>query len=126
MKDFLTPYIGEFITGLIALVLGWFGKGKIQKRSDNADLTAKIQSIYKELVSDADSTVDSFRARITSLEKRFTESEKHWQMKVDELKKKQIEIDENWKKKIVAVEKKWQTKYNALKTEFHTYKKNHP
>lgn len=108
MWEYIKPYVGEFITGLIMLALGWLGKGKVQKRSDNTDLTAKIQSVYKEMVADTDAKMDTMREEI------------------DALKKKQQEIDENWKKKIASVEKKWQTKYNALKAQFENYKKAHP
>lgn len=114
MKPILTEYLSQFVTGIIALALGWIGKGKIQKRSDNADLTAKIQSVYKDMVSDQDAFMDELRKEVMNL------------------KKKQTEIDNQWRTKIQQVEKKWQTKYSRLQTrhndllkEFEAYKANH-
>ena len=111
MKDIFTQYIGELITGLIALVLGWLGKSRTQKTSDKADLTAKIQSVYKELIGDADASLDKMRDDIA------------------DLKKKQYDNEEAWKKKVQEIEKSWQTKhsrlqkkYNNLLKEFEDYK----
>ena len=126
MKDIFTQHISELITGAIALILGYFGKGKVQKRSDNADLTAKIQAVYKEMVADTDASMDALRAEVNTLTEKLLESDENWKKKVAELKSKQAEIDESWKKKIAAVEKKWQTKYSLLKKQFENYKRTHP
>lgn len=108
MKDVITQHLGELLTGLVALILGWLGKGKIQKNQDNADLTKKIQSIYKDLIADTELKIEA------------------QEVEIEALKKRQKEIDDNWKKKIASVERKWQTKYANLKKQFDNYKKIHP
>ena len=114
MKDIVTPYIGELITAIIALVLGWFGKSKAQKRQDNADVLTRVQGIYDKMVEDTNQRMNVMQSEI------------------DALKKKQTEIDTEWRKKIQAVERKWQTKYSRLQQkhsellkEFEEYKTNH-
>src|SRR5690606_5532010 len=96
----LKPYIGEFITGILAVVLGWLAKTKSQKKSDNADVLDKVQGIYDKMVEDTNERMDSFKKEI------------------DELKKKQTSIDEAWRKKVQEIEKKWQTKYNGLQIKY--------
>lgn len=108
MKDILLQHISELITGLIAVLVGWFGKGKMAKKQDEADILDKVQSIYDKMIEDTE-------ARMEMMNKE-----------IENLKKRQVEIDENWEKKIAEVEKRWQTKYNTLKKEFENYKKSHP
>ena len=100
MIEFLEPYLGTFITGLIAVVLGWLGKSQVQKKADNADLTAKIQAVYKEMVADADKRMDLMREEITLL------------------KEKQSLQNENWIRKLEDVQKNWQSKYRRLQTKY--------
>lgn len=114
MIDFLKPYIAEIVTGLVALVLGWIGKSQTQKTSDNADLTTKIQAVYKELVQDADNRLDLMRDEIKLL------------------KEQQQLQNEQWKKKLDDIEKTWQTKYTRLQTKYNSllkkledYEKSH-
>ncbi len=108
MKDILLQHLSELLTGIIAILLGWFGKGKLTKKQENADLTARIQNIYKDMIADTDKRLELQAEEIEGLKKR------------------QKEIDENWKKKIALVEKKWQNKYKALEESFDRYKKEHP
>lgn len=107
MKDIFLQHMNELITGILAVLLGWFGKGKIAKRQDNADLTGRIQAIYRDMITDTDAKLDKQAEEIEALKKR------------------QAEIDESWKKKIASVERRWQTKYNSLKKQFEAYKKKH-
>jgi arginyl-tRNA synthetase len=102
MIEFLEPHIGKFITGLIALALGWLGKSQTQKKADNADLTAKIQAVYKEMVEDADRSMDLLREKVKLLEE------------------KQTLQNEQWKKKLEDIEKTWQNKYSRLQTKYNS------
>jgi hypothetical protein len=114
MIDFLTPYIGTLITGIIALVLGWLGKSQTQKKVDNADLTSKIQAVYKDMIVDADARMDLMRE----------------EMKL--LKERQVLLNDHWTKKLEDIEKTWQTKYSRLQTKYNNlvkkleaYENNH-
>jgi len=100
MIDFLRPYLGELLTGLVALVLGWIGKTQTQKKADKADLTAKIQAVYKDMVGDADKGMDLLRSEIKLLNE------------------KQNLQDEKWQKKLNEIEKTWKTKYSRLQTKY--------
>ncbi|MFD2566071.1 hypothetical protein [Pseudotenacibaculum haliotis] len=107
MEELLLEHLGELLTGVVALLLGWFGKEKVSKKKQNVDLTAQIQGVYREMIADTEAKLEEQDREIKAL------------------KAKQLEIDESWKKKIAAVEKKWQGRYNRLKNEFDQYKKNH-
>lgn len=114
MKIDFTQHISELLTGLIALVIGWLGKGRFQKKVNEADLTAKIQAVYKEMVPD----IDAFKDELTK--------------EVKTLKDNQKNIEAEWRKKLQMVENKWQTKYSRLQAkyttlqkEFEDYKKKH-
>lgn len=100
MIEFFKPYIAEILTGLVALVLGWLGKSQTQKTSDNADLTTKIQAVYKELIQDADNRLDLMRDEIKLLNE------------------KQNLQNEKWQKQLEDIEKTWQTKYSRLQTKY--------
>lgn len=114
MIDFLKPYLGELLTGFVALILGWLGKSQTQKKADNADLTAKIQAVYKEMVEDADKSMDLLREKVKLLEE------------------KQVLQNEQWQKKLEDIEKTWQSKYSRLQTKYNSllkkleaYEKDH-
>ncbi|WP_435135703.1 hypothetical protein [Formosa sp. A9] len=116
MIDLLTPHISEIILGLGGLGAWLFERKKrIQGfKQDDADLTAKIQAIYKDMVLDSDASLEKMR------------------QDMELLKKKQAEIDAQWRVKIQQVEKRWQTKYSRLQTsykelmkEFEEYKQAH-
>lgn len=100
MIDVLKPYIGELITGPIALLLGWAIKGKSQRRLANADVIAKVQAIYDKMVKDTNTRMDELKAEI------------------DDLKKKQDSTDAEWRKKLKEIERKWQTKYTRLQSKY--------
>jgi hypothetical protein len=105
MIDYLAPHIGTFVTGLIALILGWLGKSQVQKNVDKADLTLKIQAVYKEMVADADKNMDIMRDEIRLLKER------------------QLMQDEKWLKKLDDIEKSWQTKYSRLQARYNSLQK---
>lgn len=96
----LKPFLGEFITGVLALFFGWLAKGKAQKRAANADVLDKVQGIYDKMVRDTNVRMDELKAEI------------------DDLKKKQTHIDAEWRKKVQEVERKWQTKYSRLQAKY--------
>lgn len=102
MIEVFKPYIGEFITGVLALFFGWMAKGKTQKRSDNADVLTKVQGIYDKLVEDTDERIHNLK------------------LEIDDLKKKQTSIDTEWRKKVQEVERKWQTKYSRLQAKYNS------
>lgn len=106
MREILEQHIGNLLTGLVALVLGWLGKSQIQKKSDQADLTSKIQEVYREMVVDTDKTIDNLREEI-------------------KLQKEKQELrNDQWIKKLDDIEKTWQTKYSRLQTKYnHLLKK---
>lgn len=108
MKDILLQHISELITGVIAILLGWFGKGRIAKKQDEADLTSRIQNVYSDFVAHTKEQIEGLTNEIESLQQ------------------KQLDSEVSWKKKIASVEKRWQTKYNTLKTQFEQYKEKHP
>ena len=114
MVEFLAPYLETLITGVIALVLGWLGKSKIQKKADNADLTAKIQAVYKEWVSDADARIDFLKDEIRLMKEQRALSE-------DKFKIQLQEIEKSWQTKYTRL----QTKYSALLRDFQNYKAKH-
>ncbi|CDF80563.1 hypothetical protein BN863_28510 [Formosa agariphila KMM 3901] len=116
MIEVLKPYISEIILGIGGLGAWLFERKKrIQGfKQDDADLTSKIQGIYKDMVADSDASLDKMRGDM------------------ELLKKRQGEIDEQWRQKIQQVERRWQTKYsrlqksyNELLKEFEEYKLAH-
>lgn len=107
MKDIFLQHINELITGVIAIMLGWFGKSKLTKKEAEADILDKVQGIYDKMIGDTKQRMIEMLSEI------------------EELKRRQSEIDENWKKKLASVEQIWQNKYNNLKNEFERYKKKH-
>jgi arginyl-tRNA synthetase len=114
MIEFFKPYIGEFITGFLALALGWLGKSQTQKKADNADLTAKIQAVYKEMVEDADKSMDLLREKVKLLEEKQKLQNHQWQKKLEE-------IEKTWQTKYSRL----QTKYNSLLKKLEAYEKGH-
>jgi hypothetical protein len=72
---------------------------------DDADLTTRIQEIYKDMIADTDAHLD-----------RNTEE-------IKQLKKKLEEKDVFWQKKIEEVEKKWSNKYTAIQNKYNTIKR---
>lgn len=110
----IKPFIGEIITGLLALVTGWFAKSKAQKIHEKADVLIKVQTLYQRMVKDTNQRMDDM------------------EKEMDDLKKKQFSIDAEWRKKVKQVEQKWQSKYSQLQSkynklfkEFEEYKQNH-
>ena len=99
MRDFFIQHTSEFITALIAVIVGWIGKSKTSKKVEDADLTTKIQLIYKDMIADTDRMIDKNTAEIESLKKKLDEKDVYWQ---EELKK---------------ADAKWLQKYNLLKNE---------
>ncbi|MEX6627575.1 hypothetical protein PG913_08225 [Tenacibaculum pacificus] len=100
MFSSLQPYFNELAIGLVSLVLGWLGKSKVQKKVEDADLTAKIQAVYRDMVVDADKRMDLLREEIKIL------------------KTKQTLQNEEWLKKLDNIEKSWQGKYSRLQTKY--------
>lgn len=55
MKEFLTSYIGEFLTAIIAAFCGWFfsrRKQRAEVNSSEIDNGAKAVNLYKETLDD--------------------------------------------------------------------------
>ena len=87
MIELLQPHLGELLTGFVALILGWLGKSQVQKKADNADLTAKIQAVYKDMVHDADKSMDLLREEIKLLKENQELQNDQWLKKLDDIKK---------------------------------------
>ena len=116
MLELIQPYLSQIIISIGGLFAWFFERKKRLNiiKQDDADLTKKIQEIYRDMVADSDANMDNLREDIVNLKKR------------------QAEIDDNWKTKLVQVEKRWQSKYsrlqksyNALQKEFDAYKLKH-
>lgn len=82
MKDILIQHLSELLTGIIAILLGWFGKGKLTKKVDEADLTARIQNIYKDMIADTDAKIEQLQKEIENLRK----NQEQWKTKYRNLK----------------------------------------
>lgn len=104
MKELIIQNASELITGIIAVIIGWFGKSKISKKVEDAELTKLVQGIYKDMISDTDRMIDQNAKEIA------------------ELKKKLEDQDAFWQKKITEVENKWSNKYAAIQRENKTLK----
>ena len=52
MKELIAQNASELITGIIAVLLGWFGKTKMSKKVEDAELTKLVQGIYKDMIAD--------------------------------------------------------------------------
>ncbi|MGV0830762.1 hypothetical protein ACTS9D_00885 [Empedobacter brevis] len=112
MKELIAQHASELITGIIAVVIGWFGKSKMSKKVEDAELTKLVQGIYKDMIADTDRMIELNAREILSLTKE-----------ISELKLQLAEKDAYWQKKIQDVETKWSTKYNGLQKENNALKK---
>lgn len=105
MENLFTQHLSELITGIIAVFVGWFGKSRISKRSENADLTQKIQEIYKDMIAHTEQRIEENNTELERLKKTLQEKDLFWQ---EELEK---------------AEQKWAKKYETLKRENASLKK---
>lgn len=105
MENLFTQHLSELITGIIAVIIGWIGKSRISKRTENADLTQKIQEIYKDMIAHTEQRIEENNEEIERLKKTLAEKEVFWQ---EELEK---------------AEQKWARKYDLLKRENTNLKK---
>ncbi len=112
MGEIITQHASELITGIIAVVIGWFGKSKMSKKVEDAELTKLVQGIYKDMIADTDRMIEQNAKKISELTSEITA-----------LKLQLVEKDAYWQKKIEDVENKWATKYNGLQRENNTLKK---
>ncbi len=112
MKELIAQHASELITGIIAVVIGWFGKSKMSKKVEDAELTKLVQGIYKDMIADTDRMIELNTQKISELTSE-----------ISSLKSQLIEKDAFWQKKIQEVESKWSTKYNNLQRENNTLKK---
>lgn len=99
MKELILQHTSELFTGVIAIVIGWFGKSKMSKKLEDADLTKHIQGIYKDMIADTDRMIDQNAKEINDLKKKLEDQDLFWQ------------------KKIQDVENKWSNKYAAIQRE---------
>lgn len=99
MKEIILQHASELITGVIAIVIGWFGKSKMSKKVEDAELTKHIQGIYKDMIADTDRLIDQNSKEIADLKLKLAEKDLYWQKKIQE------------------VETKWLNKYNGLERE---------
>lgn len=112
MEELIAQHASELITGIIAVVIGWFGKSKMSKKVEDAELTKLVQGIYKDMIADTDRMIEQNAKQISELT-----------AEISALKSQLIEKDAFWQKKIQEVENKWSTKYNGLQRENNTLKK---
>ena len=101
MKELIAQHASELITGIIAVFLGWFGKSKMSKKVEDAELTKLVQGIYKDMISDTDRMIDQNTQEIAELKKKLAEKDQYWQNKYDLLKQENITL----KKRISELEK---------------------
>ena len=81
MKELITQHASELITGIIAVVIGWFGKTKMSKKIEDAELTKHIQGIYKDMIADTDRMIDQNTQEIAELNKKLQQKDLYWQNK---------------------------------------------
>lgn len=113
MQEFFLQHISEFITGFLAVLVGWIAKTKTAKKVEEADLTKHIQEIYRDMIADTDRRLEQNSIEIESLKKKLSEQESHyltriaesdrkWQSKYSALQKQNTEL----KKRIIELEKR--------------------
>ena len=81
MKELIAQHASELITGIIAVVIGWFGKSKMSKKIEDAELTKHIQGIYKDMIADTDRMIDQTTQEIAELNKKLQQKDLYWQNK---------------------------------------------
>ena len=81
MKELIAQHASELITGIIAVVIGWFGKSKMSKKVEDAELTKLVQGIYKDMISDTDRMIDQNTQEIAELNKKLQQKDLYWQNK---------------------------------------------
>ncbi|MDM1070895.1 hypothetical protein HX001_00145 [Empedobacter brevis] len=81
MKELIAQHASELITGIIAVVIGWFGKSKMSKKVEDAELTKLVQGIYKDMISDTDRMIDQNTQEIAELKKKLQQKDQYWQNK---------------------------------------------
>lgn len=96
MTEYMLQHLSEFLTGIIAVIVGWMAKSKTTKKTEEADLTKLIQDIYGKMIEDTNRQLDQNTAEIAKLKKNLADQEAYWQTKLAE------------------VDKKWQNKYSTL------------
>ena len=104
MKELIAQHASELITGIIAVVIGWFGKSKMSKKVEDAELTKLVQGIYKDMISDTDRMIELNTQKISELTSE-----------IYTLKSQLIEKNAFWQKKIQEEESKWTTENLELK-----------
>ncbi len=87
MKELIAQHASELITGIIAVFLGWFGKSKMSKKVEDAELTKLVQGIYKDMIADTDRMIDSNTKEIAELKKKLAEKDQYWQTKYANLQR---------------------------------------
>lgn len=99
MKELIAQHASELITGIIAVIIGWFGKSKMSKKVEDAELTKLVQGIYKDMIADTDRMIDQNAKEIADLKKKLEDQDVYWQKKIQE------------------VENKWSNKYAVIQRE---------
>lgn len=118
MLEFLQPYLGEFITAILAAFLGWFFERKRKKvevanlavegNKAEADYSKSIMDIYQEALTDLKIR---YEERYAFLKNEYDLKFANTNLQIQQLKKDQ---------------EMWKNKYTSLKKEFDAYKKKHP
>lgn len=81
MKELIAQHASELITGIIAVIIGWFGKSKMSKKVEDAELTKLVQGIYKDMIADTDRMIDQNTQEISELKKKLQQKDQYWQNK---------------------------------------------
>jgi hypothetical protein len=140
MIELIQPYIGEFITALVAGFGGWFFQRK-QKHAElealRADNSKQVVQLYQDALDDLKVRYEErfqaeqkdYGAKTANLVKNFEERHQALEGRFDRLRK---EYDEQ-KKKSAELEKRFSAlqkdhdqlkrKYNSMKKEYEEYRK---
>lgn len=110
MKEFLQPYVGEFIAVLISGFGVWFferRRKKVEVKSLEADHSKSIMGLYQEALDDLKKR---YEEKYLSLKTEYDLKFQNLNLQIDKLKRDQ---------------EMWKNKYTSLKKEFDAYKKKH-
>lgn len=107
IQEFLTKYLGELATAVIAGVCTWFFQRK-QKHAELERMKAELQSVKAD---GSQKIVDLYQETLNDLKTRYDEKFEELHREIDSLRRN-VEL--------------WKNKYRDLKKAFDNYKQKHP
>jgi DNA anti-recombination protein RmuC len=146
MIEVLKPYLGEAIVAIIGAVVTWFASQSTRKKAEielKAAMRAKDAELESLRINNTSSIIEQYQKAVKDLDVMYESRHNHlktdYTNRLEDIKADYDRRYENllrdndatikgMKKELEHLTRQlesWIKKYNALKSEFHNYKKKH-